>query len=65
VSRIIEIFVSAKGETTVTTKGFAGSDCQQASKFMEDALGQRTGEQLTAEFYHASNQHQQQLREGQ
>ena len=50
-TRIIEITVSPKGETTVTTKGFTGSSCREASKFIEQALGQRTGEQLTAEFH--------------
>lgn len=50
--KTIEIIVSPKGETTVTTKGFAGSSCKEASKFIEQALGQRTGERLTAEFHH-------------
>ncbi|MCY2994199.1 MAG: DUF2997 domain-containing protein [Planctomycetota bacterium] len=50
-SKIIEIIVSPKGETTVTTKGFAGSSCREASKFLEQALGQQTSEQLTAEFH--------------
>ena len=49
--KTIEIIVSPKGETTVTTKGFAGSSCKEASKFIEQALGQRTGERLTAEFH--------------
>jgi len=49
--RTIEIIVSPKGETTVQTKGFAGSSCREASKFIEQALGQRTSEQLTAEFH--------------
>ena len=51
--RTIEILVSPKGETTVTTKGFAGASCRDASKFIEDALGQRTSEQPTAELYRA------------
>jgi uncharacterized protein HemY len=51
--KIIEIVVSPQGETTVTTKGFAGSSCQEASKFIEQALGQRTDERLTAEFHQA------------
>jgi len=50
-SKTIEIIVSPNGETTVTTKGFAGSSCREASKFIEQALGQRTGERLTSEFY--------------
>ena len=50
-SKTIEIIVSPKGETSVQTKGFIGSTCRDASKFIEEALGRRTGEQLTAEFY--------------
>lgn len=61
--KTIEIIVSPKGETTVTTKGFAGSSCRDASKFVEQALGQRTGERLTGEFYHQVGQ-QQPLQEG-
>ena len=49
----IEITVNAKGETSVQTKGFAGSSCRDASRFIEQALGQRIGEQLTPEFHQA------------
>ena len=58
-SRIIEITVSSKGETTVQTKGFAGQSCRDASKSLEAALGQRAEEQLTAEFHQtqAAEQH--------
>jgi hypothetical protein len=51
VTRAIEIIVSPKGETTVTTKGFVGASCRDASRFIEQALGKRTGEHLTAEFH--------------
>ena len=47
----IEIIVSPQGEATVTTQGFAGSSCRDASKFIEQALGQQTSERLTAEFH--------------
>ena len=50
-NQIIEITVSPTGKTTVQTKGFSGSSCREASKFIEQALGQRSGETLTAEFY--------------
>ena len=50
-SKVIEIIVSPKGETRVETKGFAGNECQQGSEFIEQALGQRSAEQLTAEFH--------------
>ena len=50
-SQVIEITVDGKGEATVQTRGFAGGECREASRFVEQALGQRTAEQLTAEFY--------------
>ena len=50
-SNIIEVIVSPKGESRVETKGFAGSECREASRFLESELGQRTGEQLTGEFH--------------
>ena len=56
--KTIEITVSPKGETSVQTKGFAGGECRQASEFLEKALGQRTGEQLTAEFHQQAVQRQ-------
>ena len=49
--RIIEVTVSAKGEITLQTKGFAGSDCLRASRFLEQALGVAIQEQKTAEFH--------------
>ena len=58
--KIVEIIVSPKGETTVQTKGYAGGTCRDAGKFIEQALGQRTGEQLTAEFYQTADVQQSQ-----
>lgn len=49
--RVIEVVVSPTGETTVQTKGFVGGDCVQASRFLEDALGETTTNRLTPEFY--------------
>ena len=49
--RIIEIIVGTKGQSKVETRGFTGGECREASKFIEQALGQRTDEKLTAEFY--------------
>ena len=56
----IEVLISPKGETTVQTRGFTGSACRDASKFIETALGQQTGEHLTAEFHQAQCIEQQQ-----
>lgn len=50
-SRIIEVTVSPKGETTIQTKGFTGDQCRDATRNLEAALGVRTHEQLTDEFH--------------
>jgi hypothetical protein len=60
----IEIIVSPQGEARVQTKGFTGADCQQASRFLEQALGKRTKEQLTAEFHRSTTSIQQQQHAG-
>jgi hypothetical protein len=49
--KTIEITVSPTGDTKIETKGFTGSECRLASQFLEQALGQRTAETLTSEFY--------------
>ena len=51
-SKVIEVLVSPTGDITIQTKGFSGSECLQASKWLEDALGM-TGcpRKATAEMY--------------
>ncbi len=49
--KVIEVVVSPKGEATVQTKGFAGPECQQASRWLETALGPVLIDHATAEFY--------------
>jgi hypothetical protein len=49
--KTIEIIVDPGGKTTVQTRGFIGPECKEASKAMEQALGQREGQTLTAEYY--------------
>ena len=50
-NKIIEIIVSPTGETRLETKGFTGEECKEASKFVEEALGVKQVEQVTAEFH--------------
>ena len=57
--RIIEVTVSPKGEITLQTKGYAGSDCLRASRFLEQALGVTIQEQKTAEFHQSAATEQQ------
>ena len=52
--KTIEIIVTPDGNASVQTLGFSGPSCRDASRFVEDALGQRSGERLTAEFHQSS-----------
>lgn len=61
--KTIEIIIAPNGQSRVETKGFIGNECRQASRFVEQALGQQTEEQLKAEF-HQSATNQQQVKEG-
>ena len=57
-NKVIEVIVLWNGRTRVETKGFTGSNCRQASQFLEQALGQRTSEQLKPEFHQQVDQRQ-------
>jgi hypothetical protein len=61
--KIIEIIVRTDGTTHLETKGFVGNECQQDSKFIEQALGSKTREQFTSEFYEVRHE-QHRLQEG-
>lgn len=50
----IEILVSPTGEVRLETRGFSGPACQDASRFLRQALGQTTAEQLTSEYHQQS-----------
>ncbi len=62
-NKTIEVIVAPNGETKIETKGFVGTECRGASRFIEQALGQRTGERLTAEFHQRPQVAQQQREE--
>jgi hypothetical protein len=62
--KTIEITVSPTGESKVQTRGFAGGECKEASRFIEQALGRRAAETLTAEFYQGQ-QNAQELKQSQ
>jgi hypothetical protein len=55
-NKTIEITVDAKGAVVVETKGFAGPSCKDASRFLEQALGEPTAERLTTEFHQSADQ---------
>jgi hypothetical protein len=51
----IEIVISPTGQSRIETKGFRGTACRDASRFLEEAIGARVSEQPTAEFYAVEN----------
>ena len=57
--KVIRVIVGPKGETKVETRGFSGGECREASRFLEQALGQPVNALLTAEFYQTESAEQQ------
>lgn len=47
----IEIVVAPSGAVTVVTRGFSGSSCLEASRFLETALGHKTADRPTLELH--------------
>ncbi len=62
--KTIEIIVAPNGQSKVETKGFTGSECRDASRFVELAIGQQTNEILKSEFHQTATA-QQQVQQGQ
>ena len=58
--KTIEIIVSATGEINLQTHGYAGRECLEATRQLETALGAKTGDRLTGEFYRLPTQAQEQ-----
>ena len=59
----IEIIISTDGQSRIETRGFTGSRCRDASRFLESALGKVSSEQLTAEYHQMVQLEPDQLRE--
>jgi len=52
--KTIEITVKASGEIQIDAVGFKGADCDHATKFLEEALGQASGKERKPEYLQAS-----------
>ena len=61
--KTIDVIVSPDGSSRVETNGFTGSDCRQASEFLEQALGTRQREHLKSDFFQSEVTEQQQARQ--
>jgi len=61
--KTIEIIISTDGQSRIETRGFTGSHCRDASRFLEGALGKVSSEQLTAEYHQTVQLEPNRLRE--
>ena len=59
-NKSIEVVISPSGQTRIETRGYSGNACRDASRFLEEALGLRTADTLTAEAYQLAQQAAQQ-----
>ena len=50
-NRTIEIIIATTGEIQIDAVGFKGADCEQATKFLEAALGV-VGQKIKKPEYH-------------
>ena len=58
-SKTIEIIIAPNGQSKVETKGFTGTECRDASRFVEQAIGPQTNEILKSEFHQTATAPQQ------
>ncbi len=49
--KVIEILINPAGQLTLNAAGFQGADCEQATAFLEQALGTLSAKQRKPEFY--------------
>ena len=50
-SKVIIVDVSPAGEVNIEAKGYTGKSCVEATAFLEKALGQRTSQTKTSDYY--------------
>ncbi len=49
-SKAIEVVIQPDGSLKIDAVGFTGSDCEKATAFLEDALGQTASRQRKPEY---------------
>ena len=50
-NKTIEVIISSTGEVSVNAVGFKGTDCEHATRFLEEALGVAGQKEAKPEFY--------------
>ena len=56
----IEIIVSPNGDISIDAFGFAGADCEKATRYLEEALGVISARERKPEFHQRQRAKQQQ-----
>jgi len=56
--RTIEIIIGPSGEISIGAIGFKGADCEQATRFLENALGVVGRKTKKPEFHQRTQQQQ-------
>ena len=60
--KTIEIIVSPTGEILIDAVGFQGADCEQATRYLEEALGVAGRREKKPEYHQRRNlRHQQKV----
>jgi hypothetical protein len=59
-NRTIEIIIEPSGEIQIDAVGFKGPDCEQATRFLEEALGVAGQKTKKPEFHQRANRTNQQ-----
>jgi hypothetical protein len=59
-SRTLEIVFAPSGELQIDAVGFRGADCEQATAFLEEALGKVTAKRRKSDWYQQSRRTSQQ-----
>lgn len=55
--KTIDIIINDKGQLTINATGYQGADCEQATAFLEQALGSLTQKQRKPEWYRTVQRH--------
>ena len=58
--RTLEIHIQPSGQLQIDAVGFHGPDCEQATAFLEQALGAVTNKQRKPEYYRPALRQQRQ-----
>lgn len=51
----VVVRISPGGEVRIEADGYTGSSCEEATRYLEEALGTASGRTRKAEFYRRSN----------